>query len=389
MDKAGVIPKVSQRLDEYFSASLDALPMEKVLPCPIFQYSSRLRRMIVWKSKGCVLGGEFLALFRDRGVYRFWVRKSDLEAFQMYFQAERHLEELELSGEQKQVRPYTESGDKIASLLLADGVDPRYKKGGAASEARKIVEQLTCPNSVEEQKPVTAKAREVVQDVLQGLNCEVATLASEIWKIAELEPELGHGVNVATYTVLFALAFGRIDPALLSDLALAGLLHDIGMSQIPYETASTSWMEHTPESREEYVHHVDFSVSLIRHLDPRISERVLRLVQQHHEKFDGTGYPQKLKGFKFESVAQILGMADLLDTVASGHWDGSAHPLRETFEILERLEKLRTFPEFFNPEIFEAVLKWIHHPDFLDAKKAAEKMIKQETAKLVKGVETR
>ncbi|MGK5089238.1 hypothetical protein WDW86_16940, partial [Bdellovibrionota bacterium FG-2] len=69
-----------------------------------------------------------------------------------------------------------------------------------------------------------------------------------------------------------------------------------------------------------------------------------------------------------------------------GHWDGSPHPLRETFEILEHLEKLRTFPEFFNPEIFEAILKWIHHPDFLDAKKAAEDMIKHEAEKLVKGV---
>ncbi|MGK5086678.1 HD domain-containing phosphohydrolase, partial [Bdellovibrionota bacterium FG-2] len=301
-----------QRVDDYLAVPLGALFAEEGLPCPLFQYSSKLRQIILWKSKGSAIDGELLDLLQDRGVHRFWIRKSDQESFAQS-QASDSFDSA-LPG--APVRPLTESGDKIVTLLLADGVELRYKKGGAASEARKVVEELTRPNSVAEQKPETAKAREVVQDVLHGLNCDGGALASEIWKIAELEPELGHGVNVATYTVLFALAFGKIESSLLSDLAMAGLLHDVGISQIPYETASLPWMELDPENRGVFVQHVNHSLSLIRRLDPRISERVQRFVLQHHEKFDGTGYPQKLKGFKFESVAQILGMADLLDTVA-------------------------------------------------------------------------
>jgi HD-GYP domain-containing protein (c-di-GMP phosphodiesterase class II) len=86
---------------------------------------------------------------------------------------------------------------------------------------------------------------------------------------------------------------------------------------------------------------------------------VLAILSQHHEKFDGTGYPKGLKGFSVDDISQLLSIADLVDTVGSGHWDGKERTLKETLEEIETMEKSRTFPEHFNPEVYAAVMRWV------------------------------
>jgi HD-GYP domain-containing protein (c-di-GMP phosphodiesterase class II) len=108
-----------------------------------------------------------------------------------------------------------------------------------------------------------------------------------------------------------------------------------------------------------YSEHVPGALSLIQHFAPEIPERVKNIIFQHHEKFDGTGYPRRLQGFKMDDVAQLLAIADLLDSIMTGQWDLQERTLMETFTALEGVEKARTFPEYFNPEVFTAVLRWI------------------------------
>lgn len=49
----------------------------------------------------------------------------------------------------------------------------------------------------------------------------------------------------------------------------------------------------------------------------------------------------------------------MLALFSTGDWDGQPRILREAFDQIESLEKVRTFPEYFNPEVLSTIMKWI------------------------------
>jgi HD-GYP domain-containing protein (c-di-GMP phosphodiesterase class II) len=257
-----------------------------------------------------------------------------------------------------------------------------------AKTARSAMAEIAAAETPAEQKKANEKAREVVRDVLEGAldkaSKEVRSLAAEIWALADIDPDLEHSANVSTYAVLFAMAFGRIDQELIADIAIAGLLHDAGISQVTAAVTAVPWKEMQAGQLDRYAHHVNAGNTLVEMYAPEIPARVKAMIGQHHEKFDGTGYPNHLEGFKVNDIAQLLGMADILDSMSSGQWDGQKRPLQETFATLEAIEKKRTFPEYFNPEVFGAVVKWMRNARAMDSAKEAAKIVEQTTEKLIK-----
>jgi response regulator RpfG family c-di-GMP phosphodiesterase len=167
-----------------------------------------------------------------------------------------------------------------------------------------------------------------------------------------------HAGRVATYAVLFAMAFEHADPQFLSDLAVAGLLHDVGRLTLGIPLASSHSQEVPEEHKDRWETHSEASVALMTRFCPEISERVRLWVGQHHERFGGGGYPLKLEGYKVDDVSQLLAAADLLDELASGRWDGKCRGLRGAFEALENFDRQQTFPQYFNPDLFKTLLGW-------------------------------
>jgi response regulator RpfG family c-di-GMP phosphodiesterase len=110
---------------------------------------------------------------------------------------------------------------------------------------------------------------------------------------------------------------------------------------------------------------------------------VKTIIFQHHEKFDGSGYPKKIQGFKVDDISQLLAIADLLDTIVSGQFDGTPKTLKEAFDAIERSEKLRTFPEYFNPDVYSAVLKWTKNTLTGQSARTAIEAIRSQTLKLI------
>ena len=122
-----------------------------------------------------------------------------------------------------------------------------------------------------------------------------------------------HSLNVALIARAIGkwLKFSRED---LDTLTVAGLLHDIGKTQIPDEILNKPG-RYTPEERELVQSHPLLGNKLLKGkgFDPRILYATL----QHHERYDGTGYPRGLASDEIEDFAAIIAISDVYDAMTA------------------------------------------------------------------------
>jgi putative nucleotidyltransferase with HDIG domain len=141
-----------------------------------------------------------------------------------------------------------------------------------------------------------------------------------------------HSTNVAKYAVAIARDIG-LSPSQLEEIHIAAILHDVGKIGISELIISK------PErlSREEFDIMKDHPAHGIRILEPiGFSSAITDAIYQHHERYDGKGYPQGLAGDKITLAARILNVADTIDAMVS------ERPYRGTIssqEVLLELEK--------------------------------------------------
>jgi putative nucleotidyltransferase with HDIG domain len=104
-------------------------------------------------------------------------------------------------------------------------------------------------------------------------------------------------------------------PERLHDLAVGGLLHDIGKLRVP----DAILRKPGPLTDEEFAtvkRHVETGVALLEELGG-FSPEVLRLVRSHHERLDGSGYPQGARGSEIPIDVRILAVCDVYDALLS------------------------------------------------------------------------
>lgn len=123
----------------------------------------------------------------------------------------------------------------------------------------------------------------------------------------------GHQSRVAEISEGIARHLGLSDDRVES-IRLGALMHDIGKIAVPSEILTKpgklieqemALVRTHPEMGGEIVSHIDF--------DPAI----LRIVTQHHERLDGSGYPNGLKGDEISFEARIVAVADILEAITS------------------------------------------------------------------------
>jgi HD-GYP domain-containing protein (c-di-GMP phosphodiesterase class II) len=370
---------------DYFEVALSQIKPGIALDFDLQLYFPRNQHIIMWRPKGEALGEEFLTNAQLKGIEKVWIHNDDLAKYEKHINYTAEVDALTATPEPEppKAEAQTKEGAALKEILSDPNVPDEKKKEAAAMIAKDMLSRTANQNSIKDQKKANEQARKSIEDLLAQTAAQMSSAASEIWKLGNVDAELGHAVNVATYAVIFAMAFGRIDVELLSDIALAGLLHDIGFSQISSKVASIPLKEMSRKDLMQYANHVPATVALLEELAPEIPQRVRTLIAQHHEKFDGSGFPKGLKGFKVDDIAQLVGMANLLDDMSTGHWDGKKRTLKDTFETLTALEKTRTFPEHFNPEVFAAVVRWIKDAPADDVTENAMEMVGKKVDQII------
>ena len=130
------------------------------------------------------------------------------------------------------------------------------------------------------------------------------------------DPEtLGHCLRVAAVSEVLGRAAG-LSAGPLDTLCKAGALHDIGKLALDPE------MLHAPRAltAEEYKRiqvHAQAGSDLLDIADPEQYHEMAHLVLEHHERWDGNGYPHRLKAQRIHFLARLLSIADVFDALAS------------------------------------------------------------------------
>jgi diguanylate cyclase (GGDEF)-like protein len=144
----------------------------------------------------------------------------------------------------------------------------------------------------------------------------------------------GHSRRVGMYAVALAQKIGLL-PDELSVLSAAALLHDIGKVGIP-NTVLNKKEELSKEDWEAIKAHPRLGANIISNI-PNLAPTIAGILH-HHERWDGTGYPEGLKGQEIPLEARILAIADSFEAMISTH---SYRPALSIDEVIKELKKMR------------------------------------------------
>jgi len=141
----------------------------------------------------------------------------------------------------------------------------------------------------------------------------------------------------------------HLDEKQVESLKFASLLHDAGKVDIPLEIL-TKTTKLTPREYRIIKRHPVKGAQILRPL--QILRPVVPIIMHHHEKYDGTGYPSKLKKGQIPQGARIMAVADAFEAMVYGR------PYRERMDINSALKEIKKKSGTqFDPKVVEAFLK--------------------------------
>ncbi len=123
----------------------------------------------------------------------------------------------------------------------------------------------------------------------------------------------GHSDRVSAYSVLLGEKLGLSEKE-LNDLKIGGLFHDIGKIGVP-DSILLKDSKLTDDEYSEIKNHPAIGAHILS--NATIFSDIIPIVKHHHERFDGFGYPGKLKGEEIPYLARITAVADAFDAMTS------------------------------------------------------------------------
>jgi HD-GYP domain-containing protein (c-di-GMP phosphodiesterase class II) len=154
-------------------------------------------------------------------------------------------------------------------------------------------------------------------------------------------------------TSVWALAFGRhlgLDKDTLRSVGTGAMLLDIGKTQLPTELLRKADRLELAEW-SKIRGHVELGLELVQK-DPRADHRMKTMVGTHHERMDGSGYPNKVKGDTIPLVGRIAGIVDCYDAMTS---ERSYAKAKSTYDAVRELKKLGGI--WFQAELVELFIQ--------------------------------
>lgn len=167
----------------------------------------------------------------------------------------------------------------------------------------------------------------------------------------------GHSERVAYYAKSLAKALNKYSKAELNAFYYACLLHDIGKVSIPDEILMKRGRL-TAEEYEIIKTHPAVGTEAIRKVDGL--NMSIDVIKSHHERWDGAGYPEQLKGSNIPLLARVVSIADAFDAMTSSRSYRSAMTVDEARERIIEGKGTQFDPELV--EVFQTIFpEWVNY----------------------------
>ena len=160
-----------------------------------------------------------------------------------------------------------------------------------------------------------------------------------------------HSVSVCALMVAFARAM-NLPRETIREIGMWALLHDVGKARIP-DLILNKPGKLDDEEFARMQGHVAQGVAILKQ-NARVSEIALTVAAEHHERFDGSGYPQHQRGAEISLYGQMAAIVDVYDAISSErvYHKGMAPP--------QALRKLLEWSEHhFDPQLVQAFIRTV------------------------------
>jgi putative nucleotidyltransferase with HDIG domain len=158
-----------------------------------------------------------------------------------------------------------------------------------------------------------------------------------------------HSINVGLLCMSFALKLGMPSDE-VHELGLGGMLHDVGKSKIPKEIINKKGAL-TEDEFEMIIKHTESGEDVLIELGC-YGEKVIQMVGQHHEKYDGEGYHRGLAGEDISLFARICKLTDVYDALTT------RRSYKKSLKTLEALTIMKTqMGNEFDPKLLGSFIK--------------------------------
>ena len=241
------------------------------------------------------------------------------------------------------IQGYCEKSDKFDQLLLL--IESGLKSVKQMDEIKRINEELSDSKEQLEQAYL---------DMVQTLRSAVE---------AKDTYTRGHSDRVAEYSVLIGEKLGLPEDQ-IKTLKIGGLFHDIGKIGIS-DSILLKPGKLTDDEYSEIKNHPSIGAHILG--SAKTFQDIVPIVKHHHEKYDGNGYPSRMKGEEIPYLARIAAVADTFDAMTSRRSYRDAIDLQKVKDEIKRCEGTQ-----FDPQIAEAFLDIMEH-DFYKIKYIQER----------------
>lgn len=297
----------------FHAISLRGVPIGIPLPCAL--YVPVGERLVLFRNSGDLVSADRLRDLARRRVTRVFVRQDDRRALQ-----EAHWEVLCTPGVDVQTRVRTLKNLGRTELRAARFLSPT----ATADRALQFTEKASLPFALD-LLPFSAMSREFAKD---GAAYE-------------------HALHVSAYSMAIAAKLYPGDQRRIALAGAAGLIHDIGEKRASIEI----WRSKPTLSDHDLLlmrRHPEYGFDLLS-LIPGIPEEVSRAVLEHHEHYDGAGYPLNRRGENINEMSQIVAIADVFDGLTGKRPYQKPHTVDEAREVMARMQ-----PGRFAPNVYRA-----------------------------------
>ncbi|AWK50316.1 HD family phosphohydrolase [Clostridium beijerinckii] len=215
--------------------------------------------------------------------------------------------------------------DEYSSIEIEDVIKPelRQKSISIIKETFCDIERIASVHKFENrtlneytryEKQYFNSINEVAEDIVDNVLSNKHVLLSLVDIKSMDNYTYSHCVNVAVISIILGISL-NLPKKKLTYLCIGALIHDIGKSFIPKEVLQKPGRL-TPEEFEIIKCHSRYGYDFIKNFFD-LSSHIKLIVLQHHERFDGLGYPNSLRGDKISYLARIVSIADVYDALTS------------------------------------------------------------------------